>query len=70
MAGGKYDPTNIKHLLYAQALNLENYLYLAVLGFGVVQLAMGVGASMVLTGLALCIIGYALLRLASQLKNV
>jgi hypothetical protein len=69
MAGGKYDPTNVKHLTYAQALNLENYLYLAVLGFGVVQLAIGVGASMVLTGLALCMIGIILFRLASQLKT-
>jgi len=69
MAGGKYDPTNTKHLLYAQALNLENYLYLGVLGFGVVQMAMGVGAFMALTGLALCIIGIALFRLASQLKT-
>jgi len=69
MAGGKFDPTNPKHLIYAQALNLENYLYLGVLGFGVVQLAMGMGALMVLTGLALCIIGYALLILARGLKN-
>jgi hypothetical protein len=68
LAGGKYDPTNIKDLLYAQALNLENYLYLGVLGFGVVQLAMGVGAFGVLTGLALCIIGYALLVLV-RVKN-
>lgn len=69
MAGGKYDPTNTKHLTYAQAMNLENYLYLGVLGFGVVQLAMGVGAFMALTGLALCVIGIALFRLAGQLKT-
>ena len=69
MAGGKFDPTNIKHLTYAQALNLENYLYLGVLGFGVAQLAMGMGAFMVLTGLALCVIGIVLFRLASQLKT-
>jgi len=68
LAGGKYDPTNVKDLLYAQALNLENYLYLGVLGFGVAQLAMGVGAFGVLTGLALCITGYALLVLA-RVKN-
>ena len=68
MAGGKYDPTNTKHLLYAQALNLENYLYLGVLGFGVVQLAMGIGAFMVLTGLAFSVIGIALFKVAGQLK--
>jgi len=68
MAGGKYDPTNTKHLLYAQALNLENYLYLGVLGFGVVQLAMGMGAFMVLTGMALGVIGIALFKVAGRLK--
>jgi hypothetical protein len=68
MAGGKYDPTNLKHLTYAQAMNLENYLYLGVLGFGVAQLAMGLGAFMVMTGLALGVIGIALFRLTSQLK--
>ena len=69
MAGGRFDPTNTKHVLYAQALNLENYLYLGVLGFGVAQLAMGVGAFMTLTGLAFGIIGIALFRLAGQLKT-
>lgn len=70
MEGGKYDPTNLKHLTYAQALNLENYLYLGVLGFGVAQLAMGLGAFIVLTGLALGVTGLALFKLASQLKAV
>jgi hypothetical protein len=69
MAGGKYDPTNLKHLTYAQALNLENYLYLSVLAFGVVQLAMGLGAFMVMTGLALGLAGIAVFRLAGQLKT-
>ena len=68
MAGGKYDPTNAKHLTYAQAMNLENYLYLGVLGFGVAQLAMGMGAFMLLTGLALCVIGFALFKMSGQLK--
>ena len=68
MAGGKYDPTNAKHLTYAQAMNLENYLYLGVLGFGVAQLAMGMGAFMLLTGLALCVIGWALFKISGQLK--
>ena len=68
LAGGKYDPTNMKHLTYGQALNLENYLYLGVLGFGVAQLAMGMGAFMLLTGLALCVIGWALYKISGQLK--
>ena len=50
---GRYDPTNPQQLSYAQALNLENYLYLAVLGFGVTQVVVGTGAFMVITGLAL-----------------
>ncbi len=29
---GRFDPNNPEHLTYAQALNLESYLYLAVLG--------------------------------------
>ena len=68
LAGGKYDPTNAKHLTYGQAMNLENYLYLGVLGFGVAQLAMGMGAFMLLTGLALCVIGWALFKISGQLK--
>ena len=53
LGGKQYDPTDIEQLKYAQALNLENYLYLAVLGFGVTQLALGAGAFMIVTGLAL-----------------
>ena len=57
MGGGKYDPTNPTHLLYAQAINIENYLYLAVLGFGVVQIAMAAGGFMIIVAIALGIIG-------------
>ena len=63
LGGGQYDPTNPKQLTYAQALNLENYLYLAVLGFGVTQVVMGSGAFMVVTGVALGGTGIALYRL-------
>ncbi len=63
LGGEKYDPTNPKQLTYAQALNLENYLYLAVLGFGITQLAIGSGAFMVVTGIALGGTGVALHRL-------
>ena len=59
----RYDPTNPTQLTYAQALNLENYLYLAVLGFGVTQVVIGSGAFMVITGLALGGTGAALYRL-------
>ena len=60
--GGRYDPSSMEQLTYAQALNLENYLYLAVLGFGVTQLAMGAGAFMIVTGIALGVTGVVLLQ--------
>jgi len=53
LAGGQYDPTNPEQLSYAQALNMENYLYLAVLGFGVTTVIYGVGAFMLVVGVAL-----------------
>ena len=62
LGGEQYNPTEIVQLKYAQALNLENYLYLAVLGFGVTQIAMGVGAFMLVTGIALGVTGVVLLR--------
>ena len=62
LGGAQYDPTNISQLKYAQALNLENYLYLAVLGFGVTQIAMGAGAFMIVTGVALGVAGVILLQ--------
>ena len=60
---GRYDPTNPQHLTYAQALNLENYLYLAVVAFGLTQAVMGSGVFMVITGIALGSAGIVLYRL-------
>jgi hypothetical protein len=59
-SGGKYDPTNPKDLSYTQALNLENYLYMAVLSFGVIQEIIGTGIALVLIGVAFCGTGIAL----------
>jgi hypothetical protein len=64
MGTGKFDPTNPKHLTYAQALNIENYLYLSVLGFGVATMAVTTGCYMIVTGLALGVIGFVLFRVA------
>jgi len=61
---GLFDPTNPEHLTYAQALNLENYLYLAVVAFGLTQVTMASGAFMIVTGLALVATGVALYRLS------
>jgi hypothetical protein len=60
---GKYDPTNPLQLTYAQAMNLENYLYLAVIAFGLTQAVMASGVFMVITGLALGGTGIVLYRL-------
>lgn len=64
LGGEKFDATNPKQLTYAQALNLENYLYLAVMGFGLTQAVIASGVFMVVTGLALGGTGLALFRLA------
>jgi hypothetical protein len=63
-SGGRYDPTNPKDLSYTQALNLENYLYMAVLSFGVIQEIIGTGVALILIGLALDGTGIALYRVA------
>jgi hypothetical protein len=59
---GKFDPTNPTDLTYAQAMNLENYLYMAVTAFGLIQVTLGSGVFMVVTGLALGGTGLALYR--------
>ena len=64
LAGGRFDPLNPKYLSYAQALNMENYLYLAVLGFGVTTVIIGSGVFMIVTGFALGATGVVLLQLA------
>ena len=63
LGSGRFDPTNPQHLTYAQAMNLENYLYMAVTAFGLTQAVMGSGAYMIVVGLAVFIIGLALYRL-------
>jgi hypothetical protein len=62
LAGGRFDPTNPLHLTYAQAMNLENYLYMAVTAFGLIQVALANGVFMVIVGLAIGGAGFALYR--------
>jgi hypothetical protein len=57
---GRFDPTNPTQLSYAQALNLENYLYLAVASFGVFTVVKTTGIAMIVVGLALGATGFAL----------
>jgi hypothetical protein len=70
LGGGHFDPTNPKQLVYAQAMNLENYLYMAVTAFGLVQVVTASGVFMVITGLALGGTGLALNRLGRRLSQV
>jgi len=65
---GRYDPTNPEHLTYAQALNLENYLYLAVVAFGLTQAVTATGVFMVITGIALGGTGMMLYRLNQKVS--
>jgi len=60
---GRFDPTNPTNLTYAQAMNLENYLYMAVTAFGLIQVTMAAGVFMAITGLALGGTGLALYRI-------
>jgi len=66
LGGGQYNPADPKQLTYAQAMNLENYLYLGVLSFGVTQIAMGAGAFMIVMAVALGAIGILLWRLSGK----
>ena len=68
LGSNKFDPTNPKDLIYAQAQNLENYLYLAVLSFGVTEIAMASGGFMIITALALGATGFVLFRVARVLS--
>ena len=69
LGGERFDPTNPKHLTYAQALNLENYLYLAVVAFGLTQSVIASGAFMVITGIALVATGLVLFWLLRALQR-
>jgi hypothetical protein len=53
LGGKQFDPNNPKDLVYAQAMNMENYLYLAVMGFGLAQLATASGVFMIIMGIAI-----------------
>ena len=61
---GRFDPINPQQLSYAQAMNMENYLYLAVIGFGLIQAVMASGVFMIITGVALGGTGVVLYRLS------
>jgi hypothetical protein len=67
LLGGKnFDPTNPTQITYMQALNIENYLYLAVTAFGVFTVVKAAGAFMILMGVGLGATGFALWRTGRQ----
>jgi hypothetical protein len=60
LGGENFNPADPTQLTYAQAMNIENYLYLAVTAFGVFTVVKAAGAFMIVTGLALGATGCAL----------
>ena len=60
LGGERFNPADPKQLTYVQALNIENYLYLAVTAFGVFTVVKATGAFMIVMGLALGATGYSL----------
>jgi len=70
LKGGRFDPTNPTDLTWAQGLNLESSLNVAVLAFGVTQIAEGAGAFMILVAIALWAIGVILWRLSARKEAI
>ena len=66
LGGGRYDPTNLQQLTYAQAMNIENYLYLATASWGLTYLSIGVGVALLLAGVALMAIALMVYRWAKR----
>jgi len=64
--GGKFDPTNLTDLKYAQGLNLENALNMAVLSYGVVQETTATGVALIVIGIAVGATGLMLFRLGKK----
>ena len=64
LGGEHFDPTNPAQITYLQAMNIENYLYLAVTAFGVFTVVKGAGAFMIVMGIGLGVTGFALWKTA------
>lgn len=70
LKGGQYDPTNPQHVIYTQAINLENYLYMAVLAYGLTTVVLTSGVTLIIIGLSLVLIGLGLSRLGRNIKEI
>ncbi len=64
LGGQPFNPADPKQVEYMQALNLENYLYLAVSGFGLATVVLASGVFMIIVGIALGAGGFIMFRLA------
>ena len=64
------DTSGDARITYVNALTLENSLGLAILAFGVAQMAMGSGGVMILLGIALVAIGLALRQLDQRVVRL
>jgi len=60
--GQSFNPEDPNQVKYMQALNLENYLYLAVSGFGLAMVVLASGIFMIIVGIALGAGGVVMLR--------
>jgi hypothetical protein len=60
--GQSFNPEDPNQVKYMQALNLENYLYLAVSGFGLATVVLTSGVFMIIVGIALGAGGLVMLR--------
>ncbi|MFC1932229.1 hypothetical protein ACFLXU_01175 [Chloroflexota bacterium] len=66
LGGERFNPTELAQLSYAQALNLENYLYLAVASFGIFTVVKVTGVFMIVVSAALGATGYGLFSIAKK----
>ena len=62
----RFNPQDPTQLTYAQALNLENYLYLAVASFGLVTIVKVTGVFMLVMAVALGATGYGVYSIKNQ----
>jgi hypothetical protein len=60
--GQSFNPEDPNQVKYMQALNLENYLYLAVSGFGLATVVLASGIFMIIVGTALALGGLVMFR--------
>jgi hypothetical protein len=67
VTGGQgFNPADPDQIKYMQALNLENYLYLAVASLGLTTVTIVSGVFMIVTGLGLALTGFVLGRLPKK----